>query len=165
MDSANPPEQITYFVFAEKPLVLAKAGTTDTLDHDRVVPEGLPDLQSKGWTATPTELSAELFVLMNPDTIPGVSPEIPSRTSPSASVSRTSWRAATASDWGGSLSGRDPQVAAGRFDPMPGKRNRHEHGTVPTGPHDLDVASDFGARTPQSKTAHRSRDGVGKSRP
>ena len=108
MDSANPPEQITYFMTAEKPLVLAKAGTTDTLDHDRVVPEDLPDLQSKGWTATPTELSAELFVLMNPDTIPELSPESPARTSPRASVGRTSLRAATASDWSGSLSGSRP---------------------------------------------------------
>jgi ABC-type transport system substrate-binding protein len=70
LDSKNPPKTIAYFTTDKNPVELAYAGETDTLDHDRVKPEDVKALEEKGWGTTPSELSGEVFVVLNPDTIP-----------------------------------------------------------------------------------------------
>jgi ABC-type transport system substrate-binding protein len=70
LDSPRPPAHVTYFMTDEKPVVLALASKTDTLDHDRLGDADRAKLQSLGWSPTPTELSGEVFVVLNPDKLP-----------------------------------------------------------------------------------------------
>jgi len=70
LDSPLPPDQVTYFMTDRKPLELALAGETDTLDHDRVELDDRKNLEKVGWAPTPTELSGEVFVVLNPAAIP-----------------------------------------------------------------------------------------------
>lgn len=69
LDSPRPPHQVTYFMTDENPVTLALSGKTDTLDHDRVESSDQQALAAHGWNPTPTELSGELFVVLNPETI------------------------------------------------------------------------------------------------
>lgn len=70
LDSKLPPERVTYFMTDKKPVDLAVAGETDTLDHDRLETADKTKLEQLGWAPTPTELSGEVFVVLNPGTIP-----------------------------------------------------------------------------------------------
>ncbi len=70
LDSSRPPVHVTYFMTNEKPVELALASKTDTLDHDRMEEVERSKLQSLGWSPTPTELSGEIFVVLNPKEIP-----------------------------------------------------------------------------------------------
>jgi oligopeptide transport system substrate-binding protein len=70
LDSSAPPTQITYFMTDKSPIDLALAGETDTLDHDRVEASDKQRIAAQGWASAPTELSGEIFVVLNPTTIP-----------------------------------------------------------------------------------------------
>ena len=70
LDSASPPVKITYFMTDRSPMELALAGETDSLDHDRIEAEDKKKLESAGWATAPTELAGEIFVVLNPATIP-----------------------------------------------------------------------------------------------
>ena len=69
LDSKNPPKTVSYIVNDNNPVTLAMEGVTDTLDHDKVTESEKADLLKKGWAATPTELTGEAFVVLNPNTI------------------------------------------------------------------------------------------------
>jgi ABC-type oligopeptide transport system substrate-binding subunit len=68
-DSKNPPQTVSYVMSDKSPVQLAMEGITDTLDHDKVTEVESNELQSKGWAATPTELTGEAFVILNPHLI------------------------------------------------------------------------------------------------
>lgn len=70
LDSSRPPAHVTYFMTNDKPVDLALASRTDTLDHDRLEDGERVQLQSLGWSPTPTELSGEVYVVLNPKEIP-----------------------------------------------------------------------------------------------
>ncbi len=69
-ESASPPETILFFESDESPLELARAGKTDTLDRDPIEAEKAKQFLDKGWGNTPTELTGETFVILNPRVIP-----------------------------------------------------------------------------------------------
>lgn len=69
LDSKNPPKKVTYVMNDKNAVGLALAGVTDTLDHDKVNPADKIELQKRGWAATPTELTGEAFVILNPKLI------------------------------------------------------------------------------------------------
>jgi len=66
LESNSPPQKIHFFATTEAPVALAKAGKTDTLDRDHVGPIDKKELESKGWGASPTELTGETFLILNP---------------------------------------------------------------------------------------------------
>lgn len=72
-DSGNPPQRLTFFATMEAPLQLAKEGKTDSLDRDAVGSEDRDTLKTKGWGMSPTELTGETFVILNPKLL---SPEL-----------------------------------------------------------------------------------------
>jgi oligopeptide transport system substrate-binding protein len=67
LDSKNPPQTVTYVASNKSPVTLAKEGLTDSLDHDKVSPTDKQELESRGWVATPTEVTGEAFVILNPN--------------------------------------------------------------------------------------------------
>lgn len=69
LDSKNPPKKIRFILTDEAPITLAKEGKTDTLDHDEVNPDDKNLFLKKGWAPSPTELTAETFVILNPASI------------------------------------------------------------------------------------------------
>ncbi|MDD4976854.1 MAG: ABC transporter substrate-binding protein, partial [Bacteriovorax sp.] len=69
LDSKNPPKTVSYIVSDKNPVLLAKEGVTDTLDHDKVTDSEKAELLKKGWAATPTEVTGEAFVILNPKLI------------------------------------------------------------------------------------------------
>ncbi len=48
-------------------MALAKSEKTDTLDRDHVGADVQKELESKGWGASPTELTGETFIILNPN--------------------------------------------------------------------------------------------------
>lgn len=69
LDSKNPPKTVSYVVSDRNPVDLAREEITDTLDHDKVTATEKAELVAKGWAATPTELTGEAFVILNPNLI------------------------------------------------------------------------------------------------
>lgn len=69
LDSKNPPQTVSYVVSDKSPILLAKEGVTDTLDHDKVTDTEREELLKKGWAATSTEVTGEAFVILNPKLI------------------------------------------------------------------------------------------------
>lgn len=69
-DSSNPPERLTFFATTENPLQLAKGEKTDSLDRDAVRAEDRDALKTNGWGMSPTELTGETFIILNPKHIP-----------------------------------------------------------------------------------------------
>lgn len=67
LDSKNPPQTVTYVASNKAPVSLAKEELTDSLDHDKVTAFEQKELESKGWVATPTEITGEAFVILNPN--------------------------------------------------------------------------------------------------
>ncbi len=67
LDSKSPPKKVSYAFSDKSPVALALEGITDTLDHDKVSLDEKIELQKQGWAATPTELTGEAFVILNPN--------------------------------------------------------------------------------------------------
>ncbi|HEY8269850.1 MAG TPA: ABC transporter substrate-binding protein [Pseudobdellovibrionaceae bacterium] len=66
LESKSPPQKIHFFGTTEDPIALAKAGKTDTLDRDHVGANDQNELESRGWGISPTELTGETFIILNP---------------------------------------------------------------------------------------------------
>lgn len=66
LESKAPPERILFFGTTEDAIALANAGKTDTLDRDVVPPGKRKDFEKKGWGTSPTELTGESFIVLNP---------------------------------------------------------------------------------------------------
>lgn len=66
LDSKNPPQRIRFFEPTQDPVVMAKAKLNDVLDHESIDDESKALLLSQGWFETATELSNEIFVVLNP---------------------------------------------------------------------------------------------------
>lgn len=66
LESKTPPQKIHFFGTTEEPVSLAKSGKTDTLDRDHVSSSDQKELESRGWGASPTELTGETFIILNP---------------------------------------------------------------------------------------------------
>ena len=69
LESKSPPKTIFYLASDKKPVLLAMEGITDTLDHDKVTDTEKAELLKKGWGPTPTELTGEAFVILNPKSL------------------------------------------------------------------------------------------------
>lgn len=65
-DSSNPPERLMFFATTEDPLQLARGEKTDSLDRDAIRAEDRDALKTKGWGMSPTELTGETFIILNP---------------------------------------------------------------------------------------------------
>ena len=71
LDSPNPPERVIYWMTDKAAEELALEGLTDCLDHNSLSsPERATQFAQLGWIATPTEIAAEAFVVLNPNKIP-----------------------------------------------------------------------------------------------
>ena len=70
IDSARPPFLISFFATKESPINLAMADQTDSLDTDKVDADSTAKLKNKGWVSSPTELTYESFVILNPKFVP-----------------------------------------------------------------------------------------------
>lgn len=66
LQSKSPPKVIRFTPSSRTPIDLARAGATDTLDHDSVSAVERDELLKAGWTETPTELIGETYVILNP---------------------------------------------------------------------------------------------------
>jgi len=69
-DSPRPPEKIQFFKSAESPENLAREGRTDSLDYDEISYSATTELRSKGWSGDASELTWEIFVILNPKYVP-----------------------------------------------------------------------------------------------
>lgn len=67
LESKTPPEKISFFPTSESPIQLARSERTDTLDRDVVTSEERSELERKGWGSSPTELTGEAFIILNPE--------------------------------------------------------------------------------------------------
>jgi ABC-type oligopeptide transport system substrate-binding subunit len=70
MDSKIPPSTVIFTMTNESGASLAKAGKTDSLDRDPIHADFKNELLQSGWTAQPTGLAREEFVILNPKLIP-----------------------------------------------------------------------------------------------
>jgi ABC-type transport system substrate-binding protein len=70
MDSKVPPRTVTFTMTSESGANLAKAGKTDSLDRDPISPDFRKELLQSGWTAQPTGLARDEFLILNPKLIP-----------------------------------------------------------------------------------------------
>tara|TARA_B110001454_G_scaffold219192_1_gene251180 strand:- start:63700 stop:65136 length:1437 start_codon:yes stop_codon:yes gene_type:complete len=70
IDSERPPQVISFFTTKENPVDLAMAERTDSLDTDKVDAQSTAALKKKGWSSSPTELTYESFVILNPKFVP-----------------------------------------------------------------------------------------------
>jgi ABC-type transport system substrate-binding protein len=70
LESKMPPQRISFFGTTEAGISLAEAGKTDSLDRDVLTVEQRKELETKGWGASPTELTGESFIVLNPKFIP-----------------------------------------------------------------------------------------------
>lgn len=66
LDSKSPPRMVHFVMSNKMPSELAKAGETDSLDHDPIFDDLKKDLISQGWTETATELIAETYLILSP---------------------------------------------------------------------------------------------------
>lgn len=70
MDSKHPPQVVQYTLTDENGSDLAKRQLTDSLDRDAVPESARNEFLAHGWTAHPTGLTGEEFVVLNPEMIP-----------------------------------------------------------------------------------------------
>ena len=70
LDSPNPPQKIRFFATTENAVKLAQDEKSDSLDREALGNAEMQSLKSRGWGSSPTELTGETFVLLNPATIP-----------------------------------------------------------------------------------------------
>ena len=66
LESKNPPKKVLFFATDESAATLAKERKTDSLDRDPITSELRQELESKGWGISPTELTGETFIVLNP---------------------------------------------------------------------------------------------------
>lgn len=66
LESKAPPTRIYFFGSSASPIELARNGVTDSLDRDPVNNLERKELLSKNWGASPTELTGETFLILNP---------------------------------------------------------------------------------------------------
>ena len=69
LESSHPPQTIKFFTTDEPGLVLAKKGSTDSLDTEPVTDSELKVLRETGWSPSTTELTAEAFIILNPQVL------------------------------------------------------------------------------------------------
>lgn len=70
LDSPNPPQEIIFFKTSVPGVDLAKSGKTDSLDYEPLSKEIASQIEKSGWGSSPTELTGETFVILNPNYIP-----------------------------------------------------------------------------------------------
>ncbi len=70
LDSANPPREVVFFRSSIAGTELAKSKLTDSLDAQPVSAADSEALGKLGWISSPTELTGETFVILNPKYIP-----------------------------------------------------------------------------------------------
>lgn len=66
LESAAPPQTIHFFPTTEDAIKLAREGRTDSLDRDFVGSSDREKFESLGWGSSPTELTGETFLILNP---------------------------------------------------------------------------------------------------
>lgn len=66
LESRVPPRKISFFVSDENPVKLAEQGKTDSLDRDPLTEAKKTELRNQGWGMSPTELTGETFLILNP---------------------------------------------------------------------------------------------------
>jgi oligopeptide transport system substrate-binding protein len=70
LESKHPPRRISFFGTSELGVALAASGKTDSLDREPLTLNQRKELEAKGWGASPTELTGESFIVLNPSFIP-----------------------------------------------------------------------------------------------
>ncbi|MEK6773158.1 MAG: ABC transporter substrate-binding protein [Bdellovibrionota bacterium] len=70
LDSASPPKEIVFFKSAASGINLAIDGKTDSLDYQLVTKSQTVNFEKDGWVSSPTELTGETFVILNPKYVP-----------------------------------------------------------------------------------------------
>lgn len=67
LDSLRPPQRISFFANENAdPFNLAQSGKTDSLDRDFLTSEQMNELKKNNWGASPTEITSETFIILNP---------------------------------------------------------------------------------------------------
>jgi hypothetical protein len=69
IESSRPPDRIVFFANQENPIQLAKEKRTDCLDREAFAESDKRALVADGWGQSPTELTGEVFVILNPKVI------------------------------------------------------------------------------------------------
>ncbi|OQW49813.1 MAG: hypothetical protein A4S09_03390 [Proteobacteria bacterium SG_bin7] len=70
LDSDNPPKEVIFFRSSIDGVELARRKLTDSLDAQPVSKADTEMLGKSGWISSPTELTGETFVILNPKYIP-----------------------------------------------------------------------------------------------
>ncbi len=66
LDSKNPPKEVVFFKSSTPGMDLAKDKLTDSLDAQPVSAADTAMLAKSGWINSPTELTGETFIILNP---------------------------------------------------------------------------------------------------